>query len=331
MRKYLGLSSVLVSLAFLLGFSGCSNVSEPAREPVSSAVVAESDTESSISLIPSSDEEKWIDENSDDVPFEIPTYAGNAYVEVNGNQPFFSDNEVTANSYETYSELDSLGRCGVAEACVGIDLMPTEERGSISDVRPSGWENNSYDFVDGGYVYNRCHLIGFQLTGENANEKNLITGTRYMNTEGMLPFENMVADYVQETNNHVMYRVTPIFEGDNLVASGVLMEGQSVEDKGEGILYCVYCFNVQPGVKIDYATGENWEDSTNVEYDSQIVSQPQGQSEKQEYVLNKNSMKFHYPSCSSVKNMSSKNRIDVEATRDELVSEGYSPCEICKP
>ena len=190
----------------------------------------------------------------------IPDYDGtSAYAVIDRNQPSFTEEEYTTESYEYYSELDSLGRCGVAEACVGVDLMPTEERESISKVKPTGWVQNQYDFVDGGSLYNRCHLIGFQLTGENANEKNLITGTRYMNVEGMLPFENQVADYVASTWNHVLYRVTPAFTGTELVARGVEMEAYSVEDQGRGVCFHVYCYNVQPGVEIDYATGENWE------------------------------------------------------------------------
>lgn len=190
---------------------------------------------------------------------DVPEYSGEPYVVINDNTPEFAQTELTAAAFEEYSPLDSLGRCGTAEACIGEETMPTEERESISDVTPTGWENEKYGIVDGGYVYNRCHLIGFQLTGENANEENLITGTRYMNTEGMLPFENMVADYVQETDNHVLYRVTPVFEGNNLVASGVQMEAESVEDNGEGICFNVYVYNVQPDITINYATGENWE------------------------------------------------------------------------
>ena len=189
----------------------------------------------------------------------IPDYDGtSAYTVINRNQPSFTEDEYTTDSYEYYSDLDSLGRCGVTEACIGVDLMPTEERESISKVKPTGWVQNQYDFVDGKSLYNRCHLIGFQLTGENANEKNLITGTRYMNVEGMLPFENEVADYVASTGNHVLYRVTPAFVGSELVARGVEMEAYSVEDDGQGVCFHVYCYNVQPGVEIDYATGENW-------------------------------------------------------------------------
>lgn len=188
----------------------------------------------------------------------IPAYSGSPYVAVNDNVPFFTEEELSTNSYEYYSSLDSKGRCGVCVASVGTDIMPTEERGEIGSVKPSGWKQAKYaGLVDGNYLYNRCHLIGYQLTGENANTKNLITGTRYLNIEGMLPFENMVADYVTETKNHVMYRVSPIFEGNNLLASGVLMEAKSVEDNGEGILFCVYCYNVQPGVTIDYSDGSS--------------------------------------------------------------------------
>ena len=188
---------------------------------------------------------------------DVPAYSGEPYVEINGNEPDFSSSDLTEEAFETYSALDSLGRCGTAYANVGVELMPTEDRGDIGQVKPSGWQTVKYDCVDGKYLYNRCHLIGWQLTAENANKQNLITGTRYLNIEGMLPFENMVADYVKETGNHVLYRVTPVFEGSNLVASGVQMEAWSVEDDGEGICFNVYCYNVQPGVEIDYASGES--------------------------------------------------------------------------
>lgn len=188
----------------------------------------------------------------------VPAYSGKAYVEINKNVPYFADSELSTTSYEYYSDLDSLGRCSVCVASVGKDIMPTEERGDIGSVKPTGWHTVKYaGVVDGNYLYNRCHLIGYQLTGENANKKNLITGTRYLNVTGMLPFENMVADYVKETGNHVMYRVTPVFEGNNLVANGVLMEAKSVEDSGKGVLFNVFCYNVQPGVTIDYATGDS--------------------------------------------------------------------------
>ncbi len=188
---------------------------------------------------------------------DVPEYIGKPYVYINNNIPFFNESDLTTTSYEKYSSLDSLGRCGVAIASIGKDIMPTEERGTIGSVKPTGWHTVRYQGIDGNYLYNRCHLIGYQLSGENANEKNLITGTRYLNVEGMLPFENMVAEYVEETNNHVLYRVTPIFEGDNLLASGVLIEAKSVEDNGKGIQFNVYCYNIQPGIEINYKTGES--------------------------------------------------------------------------
>lgn len=210
---------------------------------------------------------------------QVPAYAGEPYVVINDNQPFFGEEEYTTEAFETYSALDGLGRCGTAYACVGEELMPAGERESISSVKPSGWINVEYG---GQYLYNRCHLIGFQLTGENANERNLITGTRYMNVEGMLPFENLVADYVKETSNHVLYRVTPLYEGDNLVASGVLMEAGSVEDEREGICFNVYVYNVQPGIGIDYATGASWAEGEQGEIQSSPT--PAGTA----YVLNTN-------------------------------------------
>lgn len=187
----------------------------------------------------------------------LPAYSGEAYVELNDNVPDFSKKDMTSKAFEKYSELDDLGRCGVAYANVCTETMPTEERGNIGMIKPSGWQTVKYDNVEGKYLYNRCHLIGYQLTAENANEKNLITGTRYLNVEGMLPFENLVADYVEETDNHVLYRVTPIFKGDNLLASGVQIEAYSVEDKGKGVSFNVYCYNVQPGITIDYTNGDS--------------------------------------------------------------------------
>lgn len=256
---------------------------------------------------------------------DLPAYSGEPYVTVNDNEPFFTQEDMTTNSYETYSDLDTLDRCGVAWANVGVDLMPTEERGSIGQVKPSGWQTVKYDIVDGKYLYNRCHLIGFQLTGENANEKNLITGTRYLNVDGMLPFENQVADYVKETENHVLYRVTPIFQGDELVARGVLMEGLSVEDEGEGISFCVYAYNVQPGIVIDYATGDSW-----LEEDAK-PQETTNDGEGTAYVINTNSGKFHLPTCSSVEDMSPSNRQDYVGDRQELLNQGYTPCGVCKP
>ncbi len=214
---------------------------------------------SSEELLQDTAQEK-VQDTVEDFAQGLPAYAGNPYVELHENQPSFSEQDMKRDSFESYSDLDAKGRCGVAFACVGQDLMPQEKRGNISHIKPSGWQKARYDFVEGKNLYNRCHLIAHQLTGENANDKNLITGTRYFNVEGMLPFENQVADYVKETGHHVLYRVTPYYEGDNLVASGVQMEGYSVEDKGAGICFNVYVFNVQPGVVIDYATGESAEE-----------------------------------------------------------------------
>lgn len=261
--------------------------------------------------------------DTDFSPVDLETYTDRAYVVVNDNQPYFSEYDLTGQSFEFYSELDELGRCGTACARIGVDLMPTEKRESISQVRPTGWLNEAYDHVDGKYLYNRCHLIGFQLSGENANEKNLITGTRYLNVDGMLPFENMIADYVKETENHVMYRVTPVFEGDNLLASGVLLEAQSVEDQGEDIQFCVYAYNVQPGVTIDYATGAN----SREEPEPEAEPEPQGT----DYILNVNTKKFHYPSCASVGQMKESNKRAYTGSRDEVIAQGYEPCKECNP
>lgn len=263
--------------------------------------------------------------------------------------PFFNNSDLTSTSYEKYSNLDSLGRCGVTIASIGKDIMPTEERGSIGSVKPTGWHTVRYAGIDGNYLYNRCHLIGYQLTAENANEKNLITGTRYMNVQGMLPFENMVADYIKETGNHVIYRVTPIFDGNNLLASGVLMEAKSVEDAGSGIEFNVYCYNVQPGIKINYATGE----SSGPEYTGTTTNNTSSKENntntntsvkeevKQEdttinnvtstYILNTNTKKFHESGCSSVKEMSEKNKKEFSGTRSEAIAMGYDPCGRCKP
>lgn len=288
---------------------------------------------------------------------DVPAYSGEPYTAVNNNEPYFTSDNLTTEAFENYSELDALGRCGVAYANVCLETMPTEKRGSISEVKPTGWHSVKYDNVDGKSLYNRCHLIGYQLTAENANQQNLITGTRYLNVDGMLPFENMVADYVKETDNHVLYRVTPIFTGDNLVADGVLMEGYSVEDEGDGICFCVYAYNVQPGITIDYATGDSWLSSEKGNSDSSsdgnsAVSQSaadksgtqqaavQTESVKEtsapvstgtEYILNTNTKKFHYPSCSSVKQMKASNKKEYTGSRDDLIAQGYDPCKKCNP
>ena len=269
---------------------------------------------------------------------DLPAYSGEPYVVLEDNQPDFPEEDRTGNSFETYSPLDSLGRCGTAYANVGLDLMPTEERGDIGQVKPSGWHTVKYDFVDGKYLYNRCHLIGYQLTGENANEENLITGTRYLNMEGMLPFENLVADYVEETGNHVLYRVTPVFEGEDLVARGVVMEGWSVEDGGEGVCFFVFAYNVQPGVVIDYATGESWAedevptDGTESEAPTDgVEGEVTTDGAERTYILNTSSMKFHDPDCSGAADIKAENRETYTGSREALLAEGYSPCGVCKP
>lgn len=249
----------------------------------------------------------------------LPAYSGSPYVELNGNQPDFDESQFNTDSYEFYTDLDQLGRCGACYANIGQDLMPTEDRGSISSVHPSGWKQAQYDCVEGKNLYNRCHLIGFQLTGENANYHNLITGTRYLNVNGMLPFEDQVADYIRETGHHVLYRVTPDFHDSELVARGVEMEAASVED--DTIRFHVYCYNVQPGVTIDYATGESRLDDSAAPSSEAVSS----------YVLNLNNHKFHLPECSSVTDMNPENRKDYTGSRETLIQEGYSPCGRCKP
>lgn len=261
---------------------------------------------------------------------QVPKYNGEASVEVNGNKPYFTAKEKkNTKSFESYHKLDKLGRCGVAYANVCKDTMPTEERGAIGSVKPTGWHTVKYNgIVDGNYLYNRCHLIAYCLTAENANKKNLITGTRYLNIEGMLPYETKVANYVDRTGNHVLYRVTPVFKGDNLLASGVLMEGYSVEDKGKGIKFCVYAYNVQPDIKIDYKTG-----------DSKLISDiskntgnnSSDQETKQTYIVNLNTKKFHKPNCRSVSSMSERNKKTYKGKRSSLINNGYLPCKICNP
>lgn len=273
----------------------------------------------------------------------IPEYDGEPYVVLDDNEPNFTEEELQPEAYETYGTLDALGRCSTAEASIGEGLMPTEKRGAIGQVKPTGWHTVKYDMVEGKYLYNRCHLIGYQLTAENANEKNLITGTRYMNTEGMLPFENMVADYIKETGNHVMYRVTPVFEGENLVASGVQMEAESVEDQGADLSFNVYVYNVQPGVEIDYKTGESREAnellpaSKNSDKAGNAVSGTASDKDssdpvsEQTYILNTSSKKFHKESCSGVKSMKEKNKKVYTGKREEVIEQGYAPCGNCHP
>ncbi|MBQ9058120.1 MAG: DNA/RNA non-specific endonuclease [Atopobiaceae bacterium] len=278
----------------------------------------------------------------------FPPYSGEASVEVNGGEPSFSPDDLQRESFETYSALDSLGRCGPAYALIGPETMPHTKRESIGMIKPSGWQIAQYDWIDGRYLYNRCHLIAFSLAGENDNELNLITGTRTMNAVGMLNYEEQVANYVRETNNHVLYRVTPMFEGDNLIASGVLMEAESVEDAGKGICFCVWCYNVEPGVVIDYATGNNMignpkiqtyddgaedheHDRVDVELSVENLADEQNQEVVQSYVLNTNSHKFHYPDCPSVNDILEKNKSLVDSKRSSLIDEGFDPCGYCNP
>ena len=247
---------------------------------------------------------------------EIEGYSGTPYAAIGDNVPDFLPEDMTQQSFERYSKLDGLGRCGTAYANVGEDIMPKEERGNIGQVKPSGWQTVKYDIVDGKYLYNRCHLIGYQLTGENANVENLITGTRYLNVEGMLPFENMVADYVKETHAHVLYQVTPVFEENELVARGVRMEGWSVEDQGEGICFDVFAYNVQPGIEIDYATGEStlspvgeWEE--------------EGQTEKLEIRGNKKSKIYHCPGQADYDTMEDSPNLVLFYSEKEAQEAGY--------
>ncbi len=260
----------------------------------------------------------------------IPAYNGQAYVALNDNTPWFTGAEKVTESYETYGALDALGRCTTVMACCGKDLMPTGERGNISSIKPTGWVQAQYSIVNGGNLYNRCHLIGWQITGEDANANNLLTGTRYFN-ENMIPFENMIADYVKETGNHVMYRVTPVFTGDNLLADGAIMEAWSVEDEGDGVCFCVFVYNVQPGIVIDYATGESY-----LEADGG----PTTPGEETTYpddgllhlILNTSSKRVHKPDCSGVKQMADKNKKEFAGTQEELdalLKQGYKLCGTC--
>ena len=279
----------------------------------------------------------------------IPKYSGKAYIELNNNSPAFTDDEKkSTESFELYSDLDELGRCGVAFANVNKDIMPTKERGEIGEIKPSGWHTVKYpDLIEDKYLYNRSHLIAYSLAGENANEKNLISGTRYLNQETMQIFELMVLEYVRRTDNHVLYRVTPYFEGDNLLATGVQMEAWSVEDEGQGICFNVFCYNVQPGIEIDYATGESWraENTANNQTEDNKTEQKTDKSidestesgdnvsdfekTKMTFILNTNSKKIHLPDCKSVKDMAEKNKLEYEGTLAELKQQGYKPCGWC--
>jgi len=279
-KKTFSVISVILILALLL--SGCSNQNNNNNNTTSEITANNESTVFNID--------------------NVPQFSDQPYIVINNNQPNFNKKDLVTECYEFYSELDFLGRCGVTMACVGIEIMPTEKRGSIGQVKPTGWHTVKYDNVDGKYLYNRCHLIGYQLTGENANVKNLITGTVYLNIEGMLPFENMIADYVKETKNHVVYRVTPVFDGNNLLARGVQLEAMSVEDKGEGICFNVYAYNSQPDILIDYATGESrLKNDTSLNDDST-------KTENETYILNTNSKKYHTKDCNLAETIKPKNK-----------------------
>ena len=323
-------------LAIATIFTGCASTDLSGTEGAghaAGAVVAGEDSSGALGSKDKADgpQEDLVNNNSYVSLDAIPAYDGKAYVAVNNNEPFFTDSDMTTTAFENYSDLDSLGRCGVAYANICKDIMPTEERGKIGMIKPSGWHTVKYDVIKDRYLYNRCHLIGYQLAGENANPKNLITGTRYLNVEGMLPFENLVADYVNNTGNHVLYRVTPMFSGSNLVANGVLIEAKSVEDNGGGILFNVYCYNVQPGVGINYENGDSWLDGTTGSAssgsDSSAAENSAANSSNSETMVHitATGKKYHRAGCRTLK------KSDTEVTLDEAKSMGLSPCGICNP
>lgn len=357
-------------LAIATIFTGCASADLSGTEGAGHVAVAEVAGEDSSGALGSKDkvdgsQEDLVNNNSYVSLDAIPAYDGKAYVAVNNNEPFFTDSDMITTAFENYSDLDSLGRCGVAYANICKDIMPTEERGKIGMIKPSGWHTVKYDVIKDRYLYNRCHLIGYQLAGENANPKNLITGTRYLNVEGMLPFENLVADYVNNTGNHVLYRVTPMFSGSNLVANGVLIEAKSVEDNGGGILFNVYCYNVQPGVGINYENGDSWLDGTTPQKQSAQTDTPKNEgsqssdgsgagesgssssttesassgsdssaaensdadSSNSETMVHitATGKKYHRAGCRTLK------KSDTEVTLDEAKSMGLSPCGICNP
>lgn len=283
---------------------------------------------------------------------DVPKYSGEISIEINDNYPEFYVQDLCTQEFFSYSEFDKLGRSGVAMACIGYKTMPTSQRGEIGDIKPSGWQTVRYDdIIEDRYLYNRCHIIGYQLGGENANPQNLITGTRHFNVEGMLPFESQVAEYVKGTKNHVLYRVTPIYEGNNLVALGTQIEAYSVEDIGKGICFNVFVYNVQPGIIINYKDGSSKTDPnfvpaidgaaaaaagliTLTDTTPEDAADDQSRSaapEEPTYILNTNSHKFHYPWCSSVDDIKEKNKKDFFGTRDEVIALGYEPCKRCKP
>ena len=335
------IKKVLLSIGLLVALTGCSPKTQNTTQSNQSTQVT---TITSEVITTEVSTEKVTDVSNDNI-YSVNNYSGSPYVEVNGNIPFFTEEEKNTNVFERYSDLDSLGRCGVAYANLCPELMPTEERGAIGSIKPSGWHTSNYNnykgLVDGNYLYNRCHLIAFMLAGENANEKNLITGTRYLNINGMLPFENKAHDYLKENpNNHLLYRVTPIYNCNDLVAQGVLMEAYSVEDNGS-LQFCVFCYNIQPHIVIDYATGDNHiedgYDGTTSKTEEKTESNSEEKADWEDnpnwylYVLNENSKKIHTPDCSSVSKISKDNRTETNRSYEELIEAGYSPCGVCHP
>lgn len=331
-KNRLLISFLLVSLVF----SGCQNLSEISDKYSTSSAGYESSVQDDSSESSSNSKNNALSGKSG---LTHTSYNGEPYGIISNNKPDFTNKQKKSTQiFENYSELDSLGRCGAAFANICKELMPATKRTGIGMIKPSGWQTAKYaGIVDGNYLYNRCHLIGFQLAGENANEKNLITGTRYMNVTGMLPFEDEVADYVKRTNNHVLYRVTPVYKGNNLVAEGVKMEGYSVEDKGRGVCFNVFVYNVQPKITIDYATGKSSlsgdksENSSVSDRKNSYSSARKKVSKVQRYILNTNTKKFHLPSCSSVNDTLIKNRKSFKGDREKLIKEGYEPCKRCNP
>lgn len=306
-----------ISLVFIFMTVGCAFVSDhlnkemqnPSEEPADKLT-----------------EKDGLDIAADD----FSDFSGEFVVECNYNvpEPDLVDIISSMSGFEYYSELDELGRCGVCYANLSKELMPKEERGEIGHIKPSGWQTAKYAdiIMDGLYLFNRCHLIAYQLSGENDNPKNLITGTRYMNTEGMLPYENMVSQYIQETNHHVYYRVTPVYEGKDLVAKGVQMEAYSLEDNGTGICFNVFIYNIQPGIQINYATGDSKKDPS-----VQVINANAGNPSDYDYILNIRSGKFHYGNCCGVSEMKEHNKEYFKGTRKEALELGYEPCGTCKP
>ncbi len=357
---------LIIILIFTMSIVGCTgNAASDNKDNIQ----PETDHEET-SVIPDTAVEETIPEPPDETPegeslAVVPEYDGRPVVEINGNIPFFSDDDITTDTFEIYSPLDELGRCGTAFANVSRDTIPKEERGRIGGIKPSGWHTVKYEGIDGNYLYNRCHLIAYSLAGENDNECNLITGTRYLNVISMQPYELKVYEYAKNTGNHVLYRVTPFFNEDELLARGVLMEALSVEDGGSDICFCVFCFNIQPGIEIDYSNGDS--EQTEVIYmfgvddynqadeinageriaDAQsdgtdnnsrtetgrLKEEPQkvDVSEERTYIVNTNTRRFHYEWCDSVNDMKEKNKQEYTGDRESLISDGYRPCGRCNP